>query len=101
MAQLSIRLPDDLAQDLKATAREHGRSVNALVVDAVRAMVDPEHAGDEAEQLRERLRRAGLLHIPYKTGVEPPPPERVAEAMKAAGRGKSLSEYVIEGRGPR
>ncbi|SRR6266508_1621234 len=101
MAQLSIRLPDELAEDLKAAAREHGRSVNALVVDAVRAMVDPEHAGDEVQQLRERLRRAGLLHIPHKTRGTRPTDEEFEAARREAGKGKPLSKIVIENRGPR
>jgi plasmid stability protein len=100
IAQLTLRLDDDLARHLKAKAAEDGRSVNALVVAGLRALVDPDWAGDEADRLRERFRRAGILSEPG------PPlhrrrqdPEVLARARAAAGNGKPLSDYVSEGRG--
>ncbi len=54
IAQLTLRLDDDLARHLKAKAEEEGRSVNALAVSALRDLVDPELAGDERARLRER-----------------------------------------------
>ncbi len=100
MAQLTLRLDDDLARHLKAKAEEEGRSLNAWAVFALRALVDPDLAGDEADRLRERFRRAGILSEPG------PPlhrrrqdPDVLARARAAAGKGKPLSDYVSEGRG--
>lgn len=99
MAQLTLRIDDELALQLKQKAKAEGRSVNAMAVFMIRALVDPDLAGDEAERLRERLRRAGLLHEPPRLDRVHQDPELLAQARRAAGRGKSLSEYVSEGRG--
>lgn len=101
MAQLTIRIDDDLAGALKDAARERGQSVNELAKTALRALVDPDAAESGVQRIRERLARAGILADP-----EPPPTEHVdpvelEAARKRAGRGKSLSEFVNEDRGPR
>ncbi len=100
MAQLTLRLDDDLVDALKAEAKREGRSVNATAALVLRAFVNPDLAGDEAARLRERFRRAGILSEPG------PPlnrrrqdPEVLARARAAAGKGKPLSDYVSEGRG--
>jgi predicted transcriptional regulator len=99
MAQLTLRVPDDLASDLKRVAAARGTSVNALATQALSAVVDPTFASDERQQLRERLARAGLLADTSPLDHEPPPDEAVREARAAAGGGKTLAEYVAEGRG--
>ncbi|MBW3574673.1 MAG: ParD-like family protein [Actinobacteria bacterium] len=99
MAQLTLRLDDDLVESLKARAREEGRSVNALATSTLRALVDPDLAGDEADRLRERLKRAGLLSTPPRSNRPPQDPEVVARARAAAGKGRPLSDYVREDRG--
>ena len=38
--QTTVRLPDDLADDAEAVARVEGTSVNALIVDALRAEIE-------------------------------------------------------------
>ncbi len=100
MRQLTLRVPDELAEDLKAAAAQHGESVNALAVKGLTALVDPDAAGEGIERLRERLRRAGLLAEwkPERPIVRPPEDE-VARARAAAGRGKHLlSDLVSAGR---
>jgi len=98
MAQLTLRLPDALADDLRRAATERGQSVNAWATAVLRAAVDPELAGDDAERTRERLQRAGLLiEVDAHRGMRPTA-EAEARARRAAGQGKALSEYVIEGR---
>lgn len=100
MAQLSIRLDDALAAQLKAHAELRGQSVNGWVVAVLRAAVDPELAGSEAERTRERLRRAGLLVEPARTHApRAHDPARIRAARRAAGAGRSLSEFVSDGRG--
>lgn len=98
MAQLTLRLPDPLAEELRRAATASGASVNAWATAILRAAVDPDLAGDDAERTRERLQRAGLL-----IEVEPyrgprPGPEAIARARRAAAQGKPLSDYVSEGR---
>lgn len=69
MRQLITRIDDDLHSRLKAAAQAAGRSVNALVVEALERAtgtpVDPRAA------VRQRARDAGML-------VVPPVPARVA-----------------------
>lgn len=100
MRQLNIRVPDELAHDLKRVAAEQGTSVNALMTAAGKALVDPENA-PEGDRLRERLRRAGLLvELEPFDGPRPTAAE-FEEARRTAGQGRPLSDYVSEGRGPR
>jgi predicted transcriptional regulator len=101
MAQLTLRIADQLASDLKREAARRGESVNVLATHALQALVDPELQDDALERIRERLRRAGLLE-------EPPPyvgrivtDEEFEHARAAAAGGRPLSDYVSEGRGPR
>lgn len=98
MAQLTLRLPDSLADDLRRAATERGQSVNAWATAVLRAAVDPDLAGDDAERTRERLQRAGLLIEVEPFRGQRPAPEAEARARRAAAQSKPLSEYVIEGR---
>jgi hypothetical protein len=98
MVQLTLRVQDELMPRLKAAAAAQGRSLNGWATAVLAAAVDPDLAGDEAERVRERLARAGLL-----VQVEDAPrsrPERaaVARARAAAGKGRPLSELVAEER---
>lgn len=97
MGQLTLRIDDALAQRLKEVAREQGRSVNAYAASVLSAAVDPDLAGDEAERLRERLARAGLLADPG-AAVQRPDADAIAGARRRAGQGRPLSELVGEGR---
>jgi len=98
MAQLTLRLDDDLAKDIKREAAHRDRSVNAWIADVLRTAVDPTLADNELDQIRGKLARAGLLAVPTRPPVPPPDPQKVAEARKAAGRGTPLSQLVSEGR---
>lgn len=99
MPQLTLRIDDRLASDLKDHAAKAGRSVNAWASQILQAAVDPDLAGTDAQRTRERLARAGLLVIPPpRPGVRRPAATRLARARRAAGRGRSLSDLVIEGR---
>ncbi len=100
MRQLTLRIEEDLAQRLKTVAAQSGRSVNAYAGAVLRAAVDPELAGSEAERLRERLSRAGLLDDSQATTTAriTPDPADVEAARKRSGRGRALSDVVNEGR---
>lgn len=97
MAQITLRIGDELARDLKRVAAEQGHSVNAFATTVLTAAVDPDSAGDDVERIRERLARAGLLA--GGAGGERPADEDVAAAAREAAHGTPLSELVTEGRG--
>jgi plasmid stability protein len=59
--QLISRIDDNLHARLKARAAAEGRSLNALVIDALEAAAA---AADGRAQVRARLRAAGLLVVP-------------------------------------
>jgi hypothetical protein len=98
MRQLTLRVPEELAERLKGAARDRDESVNGYAVKVLSAAVDPDLAGDEMTGLRERLARAGLLLTPDRI-QRPRPSGRVLDrARAAAGAGRPLSEFVSEGR---
>lgn len=96
--QMSLRLPDDLAARVRERAARSGKSVNGWIALVLSAAVDPELAGSEAERVRERLRRAGLLDEAPGSAREPDP-AAVARARQAAGGGTPLAAIVTDERG--
>lgn len=99
MKQVTLRLPEDLVGQLKAAAAASGKSLNGWVTVVLGAAVDPDLEGDETERLRAKLRRAGLLAEEPGRRVPRPDPGAVDRARAEAGRGRSLSDFVSEGRG--
>lgn len=98
MKQVTLRLDDDLARDLAGEAAARGQSVNAFAAGVLSAAVDPDAAGDEAERVRARLARAGLLADPAPASGRRPDPDLLARARRRAGTGRPLAEFVAEGR---
>ncbi len=99
MPQITLRVEERLAKDMKAYASKAGRSVNAWVVSVLRAAVDPDLADSETERTRARLARAGLLVAPQaRPGLTRPDVRRLARARRAAGKGTRLSDLVVAGR---
>ena len=94
MAQLTIRLDDDLADVCKRVAAQEGESLNGWVVKVLRLSTDPDHEPTGIERTRERLRRAGVLAEFPRATHERPPADRLAEAAAAGGRG-TPSEVLI------
>ena len=101
MAQLTLRIADELAGQLKQEAARRGESVNALATHALRALVDPDLHDDALERTRERLRRAGLLEEPAPYHGRIVSDGEFERARAEAAGGRPLSDYVSEGRGPR
>lgn len=95
---MTWRTSDELLQRVRRQAAERGRSLNDWVSTVLDAASDPSHAGTEAEQVRERLARAGLLAPVTSQTPFTPDPGRLAAARAAAGRGVPLSELVAQGR---
>lgn len=100
MAQLTIRLDDALAREVKAEAAAQGHSVNGWVVALLNAAVNPDLEDSDLARTRGRLERAGLLVRPRgASGTARPDRRRVESARKAAGSGTPLSRLVSDGRG--
>lgn len=83
---------------VRCAAKRSGRSMNEYVTYVLNAATDPEFGGDEAERVRERLARAGLL-APGGAPGSRPDSDAFAQARRAAGRGTPLSDIVSEDRG--
>ncbi len=98
MSQITVRAPDELIQRVKACATEAGKSMNEYVTLLLDAATDADLAGSEAERIRERLARAGLLAAQQDGAIAPPDPHLVAAAAARAARGTPLSDLVTEGR---
>lgn len=98
--QVTLRLDDELAGQLKRAAAARGQSVNAFAGAVLGAAVDPDLAGDEIDRLRERLDQAGLLAVyADRTSYEPPSEQALAAARRQAGMGRPLSDILLEDRG--
>jgi hypothetical protein len=97
MPQMTWRTTEELLERARRQAASQGRSLNEWVTLVLDAATDPDLAGTEADRIRERLARAGLL---ASTGParRRPADARVAEARAAAGRGTALSHVVRDGR---
>jgi hypothetical protein len=97
MTQMTWRSPDELLERVRRVAAQQGLSMNEFVTAVLDAATDPELAGSDAERLRERLERAGLL-VPAAPPRQRPDPQRVEAARKKASAGTPLSRLVNEGR---
>ena len=95
---MTWRMSDELLRRVRAAAEQDARSMNEYVTAVLDAATNPELAGDEMTRVRERLAAAGLL-VPPGPPRERPNAAAVAAARKAAGKGKSLVDFVIEDRG--
>jgi hypothetical protein len=98
MAQVTWRAPDELVDRVRRAAVARQSSVNEYLTAVLDAATNPETAGSEAEALRERLARAGLLATPTPRSKPRPAAAQLAAARKRAGRGTPLSDFVSEGR---
>lgn len=94
---MSWRSSDELAERVRLAAKASGRSMNEYVTAVLEATTDPDLADDEAEALRARLARAGLLAPPGRPRTRPSRAS-VERARAAASRGTSLSGLITEGR---
>jgi len=90
--QLITRIDDDLHRRLKERAAAEGRSLNALVNDALREALAKD---DERARIDARIRAAGLLVRPRRPR-KVPPLDKVIAATKGAGR--AVSEALEEDR---
>ena len=97
---MTWRASEELLERVRRQAVEQGRSLNDWVTVVLDAASNPSTAGGQAERLRERLGRAGLLEVPGPTRAvsSSPTPEQLARARAAAGTGTPLATFVDDGR---
>jgi plasmid stability protein len=89
MGQLITRIEDELHDRLRAQAAAEGRSMNAVVVEALTAAVAPL---DARGRLRARLLVEGMLYEPPIPAHEVPSHQEVLSATK--GSGTAVSEAL-------
>ncbi|MGI9031747.1 MAG: transcriptional regulator [Ilumatobacteraceae bacterium] len=97
-SQLTIRADSALIERVRDDARRLDRSMNEHVVKILEASTNPEHALDEHAEVRERLRRAGVLSEWPRLPADRwrPTQAQIDDARAAAGRGTPLSQIVSE-----
>ena len=91
MRQMITRLDDQLHEALKRKAKAEGKSLNALVVDALEGTVEREISGEEA---LERLQAAGWLSDAPPPDGPIPTWEEVWEITE--GSGSAVSDALQE-----
>ncbi len=98
MQQITWRADDELVERVRAAAGTSGRSINEFVTRVLDATTDPDLAGTEAQRVRERLARAGLLTVPHGS-AERPDAAALAAAGRRAAAGRPVSEILLANRG--
>lgn len=95
---MTWRASEELLERVRRQAEERGRSLNEWVTEVLSAVTDPSTAGTEAEQIRERLRAAGILESIPARPRRPVSAKQLAAARQAAGGGTPMSELIADGR---
>lgn len=105
MTVVQVELPQDSYQRLREIAARSGRRVEEVAQELLIEQLPPPAPSDERKHATDVLRAAGLL-----AELAPAEKERAAhasatlpevQAALAKGSGKTLSEIVIEQRGPK
>lgn len=97
---MTWRASEELLERVRQQAAQQGKSLNEWVTAVLDAVSNPQTAGSERAQIRERLAVAGLLEAQGSGAKVSRPSRRQFEAARAAaGRGTPLSEIVAKGRG--
>ena len=94
MQQVTWRADKELVARVKLRAQEQQVSMNEFLTRIAQAATDPSTSSSAVEEIRARLKLAGLLSDFRAPGVEPPGEEEFAAARKRAGQGTPLSELV-------
>lgn len=104
--KLTVRLPQHLHSALRARAGRHQRSVNREIVDTLaRGLATGERGlGDERDAVASLLIAAGFWEPGRSWSEDPahpiPPRTDYAALRRAVGASPSLSDAIIEDRGP-
>ncbi len=98
MQQVTWRADSELVARVKIRAQEQQVSMNEFLTRIAQAAADPSKASAPIEEVRSRLRLAGLLSDFHVPDAEPPDEEAFTAARTRAGRGTPLSKLVVENR---
>lgn len=98
MQQITWRADDELVARVKISAQILRVSMNEYLTRIAQAATDPSLSSNEIEEIRARLRLAGLLSEFEGRDVVPPDDDAVAAARQRAGGGTALSELVRSNR---
>ena len=102
MAQITLRLEDQKADELRRLAQREDRSVNALLSSLVDMLLDPATAASRDQELYERLVRAELIDPPdnvVRATPKRPSRPKLSAARAALSGGPLASDIVSEERG--
>src|SRR5262245_50551005 len=105
MTTVTLELPPELYERLRAEAQQIGAPIEALIEDWLARRFPPLAATGERERARAVLRAAGLLAEPSQEmkDIAAQSTLSLEEARKILDRagGKPLSEVILEMRGPK
>ena len=94
MQQITWRADEELVARVKVCAQSQRVSMNEYLTRIAQAATDPSLSSNEIEEIRARLRLAGILSDFDTHDVLPPDEDAVAAARQRAGQGTPLSELV-------
>lgn len=94
MQQITWRADDDLVARVKVNAQDQCVSMNEYLTRIAQAATDPSLSSSAIEEIRSRLRLAGLLSDFDARDEARPDKDAVAAARQRAGQGTPLSELV-------
>ncbi|WP_423919495.1 transcriptional regulator [Candidatus Poriferisodalis sp.] len=94
MQQITWRADDELVARVKVSAQHQRVSMNEYLTRIAQAATDPSLLSNEIEEIRSRLRLAGLLSDFEAHDAVRPDEEVVEAARRRAGPGTPLSELI-------
>ncbi|WP_419554372.1 transcriptional regulator [Candidatus Poriferisodalis sp.] len=94
MQQITWRADEELVARVKMSAQDQRISMNEYLTRIVQAATDPSLSSNAIEEIRSRLRLAGLLSDFEARDIVRPDDDAVAAARQRAGQGTPLSELV-------
>lgn len=101
MAQLSLRIDDDLHARARQAAADAGTSLNGYISRVLSVAVDPSSSEPENARIRARLSAAGLIpsaEAPESRWRSPEDEARFNEAFARSGGGTPASELIAQER---
>lgn len=91
-------MDDELLDRVRNSAEAAGMSVNRYITRALSLVTSEDDQSTEAQRMRQRARAAGLLSSDELPGESDVSDEELAALRAIAGRGKPVSEIVLEDR---
>ncbi len=101
MAQITLRIEDQKADELRQLAAREDRSVNAILSSLVDMVLDPSTAATDDQELYERLVRAGLADASPSSasvGSRRPSRQELAVARASLIGGPLASDLISQER---